>query len=627
MTQTVSYQKLEHILTQQAKNETAFLTEFEAGHFTLTNPLVKLNPYLLAPLTAMVLFETPSPAEVTVTIKGKETAGDITHRFPSNTKHILPIYGLYADYSNTVELLLSTGEKTVIKIQTEPLDPAVPVATYCHCESADYMGDNVMILTAAMRAKPVAYDYKGDVRWYSSHNFAFDCKRLPNGHILIGTERLVGMPYYTTGIYEMAMSGKVFKEYRLPGGYHHDEFPLEDGNILVLTQDLNSNTVEDMCVLIDKNTGEIIKKWDYKNVLPQYPTAGSGSQDEHDWFHNNAVWYDKKTNSLTLSGRHQDAVINLDYDSGKLNWIIGDPEGWPENMQSYFFKPVGDGEFDWQYEQHACVVLPDGDIMMFDNGHWRSKNKEHYIPNSQNFSRGVRYRIDTDKMEIEQIWQYGKERGAEFFSPYICNVEYYNEGHYLVHSGGIGYEDGKTCEGMAVMLSVNPGDHVYTFNSITCELVDDKIMFELHVPANCYRAEKLPLYYANETAELGQGQLLGNLGITKETKAKLPASSGEMIPDHYEARLIEEEDRIQFSAIFSEGEYALLALIGEDGSQHQYMISTVSHHFEAMCVGTFQKENPQDIDMFVNKEGLSGKYTVKVQCEDKLYETGITIEA
>ena len=65
-----------------------------------------------------------------------------------------------------------------------------------------------------MRSMPVAYDYKGDLRWYASVNFAFDLKRMPNGHILIGTERLVKMPYFTTGIYEMAFSGKVFKEYQ-----------------------------------------------------------------------------------------------------------------------------------------------------------------------------------------------------------------------------------------------------------------------------------------------------------------------------------------------------------------------------------------------------------------------------
>ena len=75
----------------------------------------------------------------------------------------------------------------------------------------------------------------------------------------------------------------------------------------------------------------------------------------------------------TFSGRHQDAIINRDFETGKLNWIIGDPEGWPEDMQKYFFKPVGD-EFDWQMI-HACMVLPNGDIMCFDNGHYRSQSK------------------------------------------------------------------------------------------------------------------------------------------------------------------------------------------------------------------------------------------------------------
>ena len=34
------------------------------------------------------------------------------------------------------------------------------------------------------------------------------------------------------------------------------------------------------------------------------------------------------------------------------------------------------------------------------------------ILNADNFSHGIRYRINTEKMEIEQIWQYGKERGT-----------------------------------------------------------------------------------------------------------------------------------------------------------------------------------------------------------------------
>ena len=626
LTQTVQYEKQDHIIKRQAESEKQFLAEFAAGDYTLANPLVKLNPYFLAPLTAMVLFKTPAATEVTVTIHGKEPAGNIIHRFGAAKEHILPIYGLYAAYDNQVELRLANGAAQTITITTGPLNPDVPLANACQA-NAEYMQDNLIFTTASMRSKPAGYDYRGDLRWYSDENLCWDIKRLPNGHVFIGTQRLTGMPYYVSGIYEMAWSGKVFKEYRLPGGYHHDAIFMEDGNILALTENPHTNTVEDVCVLLDKNTGEILKKWDYKDVLPQYPVAGSGSQDEHDWFHNNAVWYDKKTRSLTLSGRHKDAVINLDYETGQLNWIIGDPEGWPEDMQKYFFTPVGEGDFDWQYEQHACMVLPDGDIMLFDNGHWRSKVKEKYLPNSQNFSRGVRYRIDTDKMTIEQIWQYGKERGAEFFSPYICNVEYYDEGHYMVHSGGIGYFDGKPCEGLAAMMMMGPDGDKVELRSITCELVNDEVVYELQIPANNYRAEKLPLYYAGEEAELGEGVVLGQMGVTKEVKAKLPAQSAGQLPEHYEAKVVEELDRIQFSAIFEEGEYAMLVLAGADGSEHKYAISTVAQDFQAMCVGTFQKANPQSVDVFVNKDGLSGKYAVKVLCEDKLYDTGVEIEA
>ena len=272
--------------------------------------------------------------------------------------------------------------------------------------------------------------------------------------------------------------------------------------------------------------------------------------------------------------------------------------------------------------------------MLFDNGHFRSKNPEKRIPNHENFSRGVRYRINTEKMEIEQIWQYGKERGAEFFSPYICNVEYYNEGHYMVHSGGIGYEDGKTCDGFAVMDAMDPvksKEHTYTFNSITTELVDNELKLELHVPANLYRAEKLPLYYAGETIELGKGVVLGGLIETKATKMKVRAEeTGELLPAEFKAKIVEEDDRILVNGFFEENTIDQVLLVNEAGEITRYEINTVPQHFQAMCVGTFQKADSREVDTFINKTGLSGKYQVKVLVqvgEDsyKIYETGVVV--
>ena len=178
---------------------------------------------------------------------------------------------------------------------------------------------------------------------------------------------------------------------------------------------------------------------------------------------------------------------------------------------------------------------------------------------------------------------------------------------------------------MAVLMAMGPDKDKYSFNSITCELLDDQLVYELQVPANCYRAEKLPLYYAGEVAELGRGQLLGTLGVTPEVRGKIAASSGEMVPESYHLTITEEEDRLIVNGDFTEGEYATVVLIGDHGDTHQYQINTVPRQFLAMCVGTFQKSSATNFDKYISKEGLFGQYDVKLLSEGKVYDTGVTI--
>lgn len=622
----VDFRNVEHIIKRQYKAEQEFLNEYAQEKHTIANPYVKLNPYLIAPLTALVMFENEKPAFAKVTVKGKESAGDMMYRPASDSKKmVIPVYGLYADYENTVIIELSTGEKAEIKIQTEPAPKKVWKPTYIKT-TPEYMEDNVVFVSPTSPACTAAYDYAGDARWYNTLNLAFDLKRAKNGRLFVGTDRLVAPPYHTTGVYEMGMIGKIYKEYRVPGGYHHDEWEMENGDLLILTQDLPRGTVEDVCVLVDRKTGEILKKWDHQDVLPVYPVGGSGSQDGHDWFHNNAVWYDKKTNSLTFSGRHQDIIINRDFETGKLNWIIGDPTGWPEEMQKYFFKPIGDGDFDWQYEQHACMILPNGDVMCFDNGHWRSKEKENYRAAKDNFSRGVIYHIDTENMTIEQVWQYGKERGAEFFSTYICNCEYYEPGHYMVHSGGIGKENGEwmNVPGAAKTEGIDNG--TVELSSITVEIKDDEIMYEMHLPANYYRAEKLKLYDEMDQVSFGEGEILGTLGVTEEFLTEAPAEPSGIIPDQYKTKIAKEEDRLVFKASFEKGMLVMLNLEGENGAPNRhYFVPTTKRPFLAMCVGTFLEHDPRAVEVPISAEGIEGTYKVTVTVDDKKYDTGVEI--
>lgn len=100
----------------------------------------------------------------------------------------------------------------------------------------------------------------------------------------------------------------------------------------------------------------------------------------------------------------------------------------------------------------------------------------------------------------------------------------------LVHSGGIAYKDGEPLEGLGSMDGTGEG---CTLNAITCELVNDEVVYELHVPSNVFRAEKLPMYYAGETAELGAGKTLGSMSRTGEFETEIPADcTGELIPEH-----------------------------------------------------------------------------------------------
>ncbi len=72
-------------------------------------------------------------------------------------------------------------------------------------------------------------------------------------------------------------------------------------------------------------------------------------------------------------------MVNIDYETGDLNWIIGDPEGWPQEEMERISSNQSAITSEWQYEQHACVITPDGDVMCFDNHHYGSKNPEREL--------------------------------------------------------------------------------------------------------------------------------------------------------------------------------------------------------------------------------------------------------
>ena len=626
MAKTVGYEFKEHLIQKQAKAEAAMLKEFRNGNFTMEKPLIKYNPYFVNDLAAVMLFRTEEETAITVRVLGKAKEGDFYQTFPKGKEHVLPIVGLYSNYENKIEVYpyQKYSQKVVHTIKT-PEVAGAKLVEYMET-TPEYMQDNVIFLCPAVSDLAIAVDYAGDVRLNFTVPMVWDIKRSPNGNILLGSERLMKMPYFVSGIYEMSPVGKIYKEYRVPHGYHHDQITLSNGDIAALNCDLDNGTVEDMAVIIDKDTGHVKRTIKFSNFIKP-GSQKSGSWSDEDWFHCNAIWYDEPSNSLTFSGRHINAMVNIDFDTEELNWIISDPEGWPEEYQQFMFKPIGEGEFDWQYEQHANLITPLGDVMCFDNHHYGSQNPDKYLSANDSFSRGVKYRIDTDKMEIEQLWQYGKERGKEFFSPYICNVLYYNEGHYLTHSGGIAFDgEGNASEQLGPFAKID--DPSVTLESITVETINDEKVLELKVNSNYYRANKFTLYSKDgNNLSLGRGQLLGSLGETPQMDYDIPAEdTGELLPEKHQAHITDEVDMFTFESKFEKGQLVMLLLESEKEIR-RYFISTSRGERGAMCTGTFLTDDDRDTRTVVTKEGLDGAYKVKVIVDDKKYDTGITITA
>lgn len=611
------------LVTKQNEIENTIKT----NGYTIDNPKVLLDPYDASPLTALILFETEEEVSPKITIEGKDKLTTIETEFAKNTKHYLPIYGLYADYNNKVDIsyTLSDGKKITkqVEIQTDKLPDDFVLPTSVKKDSSKLTND-LYFFTPSSKGYTCAYDVNGDVRWYLSNNAVWDNTRLKNGHMMISTERLVNSPYYMTGLYEIDLLGHIYNEYSLKGGYHHDYFELPNGNLLVASDDFNneSGTVEDYIVELDRATGNIIKTWDLKDVL-NMEDGKSENWSSYDWFHNNSVWYDEATNSITLSGRHQDAVINIDYTSGKLNWIIGDPTNWSSEYQKYFFTPVGK-DFEWQWSQHAAMITPEGYVFIFDNGNNKSKDSSKYVDATNSYSRGVMYKIDTDKMTIEQVYEYGKERGSSFYSPYISDVDYLSKNHYIIHSGGIVYVDGKNSNQPAGFSSNT------TLKSDTVEILNNKVIFEIVLPTNNYRVEKLSLYTENDY-ENTLGKRLGSLGETRVSKKDNKFIKTVEIDDDYNKRNItitNEEDRLVISGKFKKGEN--VSFILRKGFTNNYYDQIISKKpYTALCVDIFTEEETNEginITRYINKETLMGKYSIYIKINDKIYKTNNYIE-
>jgi hypothetical protein len=615
----------ENLIEIQRQSEIEMFYEYEDGIYDENSPFFIINPYGISPLTALIMFETEESESFKLVVKGKTEEADFEYISTDKTYHQIPVYGLYLG-SNTIELYrYNQITETEIELVysksfniSHPEDMSkLPTPTSIDT-TYEYFGDDLMLLTSATASSyTVAYDYNGDIRWYANVPLGFSPDFLENGHLIIGSDRIISDPYYNISLYEMDLTGKIYKEYYLPGGYHHDLVELDNDNLLVLTNDFNG-TVEDVVVELDRTTGIIVKTWDISDYIPMFEgPAEMWTAD--DWFHNNSIDYDKDTDSIILSGRHQDAVISIGYSSNELNWILGDPANWEDtSISDKFFTPIGDN-FEWQYAQHGAIVLPNGNIFLFDNGNNKSKDSETYIDAIDSYSRGVIYDINTDTMEITQVYEYGKELGYEFYSPYISNVAYYDEDYYMIHSGGI--SSSSTDGPLNIPAPLYRGEGVVTMNSITIEIKDDDVVYRLEVASNFYRAVRMTPYNDTTSFSLSVPEVLGFQNATPVYSGTVEKSLTifKNVSGKYELSLEKQTDRLVIEGIFNRYDEIYLILQNDNG-EIVYYIPTSRTAYTAMCTSVYENDS-RFLTFYINEVGVDGTYSVYLNINGHKYDT------
>lgn len=452
---------------------------------------VTLNPHGRVPLSAILQIRTEMPCKVSITVPGETP---VVQEFDDylNFREI-PVLGLYPGQENELEITLTNKEGKVYEgttsVTTKALPSGFPTIDVTTLQ-ADKMeeGFHLVDLLLANNGKflpyTVMFDDQGVIRWFmdmsEQEQITYTTYRLNNGNWLyLNWIKLL----------EVDNLGKTIKEEQMWGNAgNHEIIEMPNGMLLmggskkdtyVMSEGRKVPTRFDHAVIWDRMTNRTAKEWDMRKYLKvdrQIFPADYGMDPATDWFHVNSIGMSVKDNSVLVSGRNQ-GVVKIGPDDG-LRWILAPHVAWGQagfdgtglNTTDYLLaavNPAGElypGEvqqgkvsaedFDWPTGQHALNILPNGNLLLFDNGLRRNFDPK------PTYSRAVEYKINEANRTITQVWQYGKERGTEMFSPITSDVDALPNGNRLITSGNI-RASGKPGHGKMVEVTYPDNEVVF----------------------------------------------------------------------------------------------------------------------------------------------------------------------
>ena len=587
------------------------MNEYNDGNYDLDDPYVVVNPFLLSPQSALVMFETRNSEKVTVTLKGKH-GDDLVTTFEASKDHYLPIYGLYGNYENELVIETESGDSNTITIKVdEELDTgAVEVLE----NNVTNSNGEFYFATSSLGVASIAYDNYGEVRWWLNIGYTKGMTMLQNGSILLSSANEGPDITSTSGVVEVDMLGFVHHEYEIEGGYHHDAYELPSGNLIILTSKLDSGSFADHIVEIDRETGKVIKSWNLRDIVTAID-ANLIQEGEISWGWINSVYYDEKSDSLILSVRNQNSVVAIGYSDSKLKWILGDEEYWTNAFDDYILTGTGDN-FIYPAGQHSVAITDDGYLSIFNNG-YDANNEEAVTCASirNNESYAMLYNLDLNAMTAEVVWSYG---GNEYFSYALSSFTYATNGHKVFNSGWHFTDEVDFDNPECTQFSNDKYDaYIIDFDE------NNNVAVSLHIDESKFEVVKAPIYNLSAVSvKPTENDEIANYEVEMGTYLTTYADEEFETLTEEEALAYATNEDCFISFQMYNNRFKLLGAVPEEMDMRVTFIST-----RGVAYRYTMKEANGELKDFINLSGLpEGRYYVYVNMGDYVYNTTEYIE-
>jgi hypothetical protein len=397
---------------------------------------VSLHGQELARVRGVSYSIQPKPGSVSKAVRVSYTreALESRGRFPADDELVLPVFGLYSDYSNAVSIELSfedcssqTIEGTVTTgVYTDPTGAYANPVFIRNRAAGSELGFDFFAMKSGS-GTPVVVDTDGAIRWVGVSNESSISSAFTDNGFVIGDQR-------STRLWRLELDGTVTPaSFTAPSNYrrfHHNIDPGKTG----LLAEFDTFTDRETTINEFTWTGGYFKEWDFVKIVTDHLTSAGDDpsllvRPSVDWFHTNAAVYDARDDSLIVSAREH-FVINVDYDTGAIRWVLGDPTKYWYSFPSLRAKALTLTSGLYPIGQHALSITSDGLLLLFNAGQ-PSENQPAGAPigEARTYSAVSAYRIDAATMTATEVWNF--DYGKTLFSDH-CSSAYEAAGKSLL---------------------------------------------------------------------------------------------------------------------------------------------------------------------------------------------------